>query len=67
MLENEAQRGTIGKFYDTATLLLPIHTIKMNSKGAYFQDRMTSEMLQITCYHFRKIVLSTRVTVIILL
>ena len=42
MLVIEAHRSTIGKIYDTATSLLPIPSFKMNSKGAYFQKRVTS-------------------------
>ena len=69
MLVIEAHRSTIGKIYDTTTSLLPIHSFKMNSKGAYFQKRVTSsKKLQITSYyHFRKILLFTWVTVFILL
>ena len=37
MLAIEAHRSAIGKLYDTTPRLLPIHSIKMNSKGAYFQ------------------------------
>ena len=68
MLAIEAHRSTIVEVYGTATSLLPIYSIKMNLKGAYFQKRVTSsKKLQITSYyHFRKIVLFTWVTVFIL-
>ena len=62
MLAIEAHHSTIGKYYDTATLLLPLHSIKTSSKGTYFQNRM----LQMTYYHLRKIFLFTLVTVFIL-
>ena len=42
MIVIEAHRSTIGKIYETGTSLLPIHSIKMNSKEAYFQNRVKS-------------------------
>lgn len=40
MLAIEAHHSTIGKYYDTTTLLLPLQSIKTSSKGTYFQNRM---------------------------
>ena len=42
MLAIKGDHCAIGKFYDTAASLLPIRSVKMNSKEAYFQKRVTS-------------------------
>ena len=41
MLAIEAHHSTIGKYYDTTALLLPLQSIKTSSKGTYFQNRMS--------------------------
>ena len=69
MLAIKGDHYVIGKLYDTAASLLPIRSVKMNSKETYFQKRVTSsKKLQITTsyYCFRKIALFTWVTVFIL-
>ena len=69
MLAIKGDHCAIGKFYDTAASLLPIRSVKMNSKEVYFQKPVTSsKKLQITTsyYCFRKIALFTWVTVFIL-